>query len=594
MKTNPCHGTSLSGLTRLLEMQERYSEVEEIYRNAVRTYPLFVENYFHLVEALHVQKKYLEAEDAIKEALEYFPEDKTFMYTYASVLLDKGDIEALEKLIRDELAKGPGNIDLIMDLAVRVRFDYFGYVVPDYRAHYDKSEKILRLGLNIFPDNDVIMKELGPILHAQMKYSDAEELYRRALNLNPSDVSSIVGLSRALREQERYREAEELINRSLREESPESSLYYELGMIFRSQGKHADAETALRSGLYATPDNAPLLSQLADLLKLQNKMVEAVAVYRQGFEKYPKSYQFFEPLVLLLLELDKGEEIEDICRNVADNRTFRFEFENMNRIFRNQREFQKSERLMRIGLRIIKNDVTFLNELGWSLFYQYKNSEAENCFKEVLRIAPDNRTGFNGLGMINIRRKEYDKAERYYQKYLEVSPNPNPAHGEMRLGTIDLLRQDYAAAEAHLTKAKTIRDADVRIDELLGYTYAGVGRFTEAEICARTALSNMDSTLAGVGFSFFKCYNLLAWILIAGEMDIDRGMEFAQKALANKPDDFSREAKIYPYIAAPEFTLGLGFIKQGNSQKAVEFLTTAVELYPERDAIKEALKAVKR
>ena len=76
----------------------------------------------------------------------------------------------------------------------------------------------------------------------------------------------------------------------------------------------------------------------------------------------------------------------------------------------------------------------------------------------------------------------------------------------------------------------------------------------------------------------------MSWVLIAGGLDVERGIELAKGAL-ERPSPFSDVEARLPYRASAEHCLGLAYLKQGNTSQALTHLRKAADLQPERKAI---------
>jgi tetratricopeptide (TPR) repeat protein len=146
-------------------------------------------------------------------------------------------------------------------------------------------------------------------------------------------------------------------------------------------------------------------------------------------------------------------------------------------------------------------------------------------------------------------------------------------------------QKKYVEAEEAFRQGVEIAPEHPDILNGLGYALAAQDRYTDAETFAKKALAR-DSSFAN--------YNLMAYVLIAGEIDIDLGMAFAQKALASKPAGWPQLAEINPHFAIPEHTLGLAYLKKSEYEKAISYLEQAAAFAPQRQAIQDDLQLARQ
>jgi len=115
---------------------------------------------------------------------------------------------------------------------------------------------------------------------------------------------------------------------------------------------------------------------------------------------------------------------------------------------------------------------------------------------------------------------------------------------------------------------------------LLGYALAEQEKFGEAAKVARSLVSESPVR---------EHQALLAWVLIAGELDLDEGMRVAEKALGLRTDP---HASTYAesYVPSARHALGLAHLKRGDHAKAVAMLQTAAAERPDRGSIRTGLE----
>jgi len=143
-----------------------------------------------------------------------------------------------------------------------------------------------------------------------------------------------------------------------------------------------------------------------------------------------------------------------------------------------------------------------------------------------------------------------------------------------------LIGGDAERAE-RLAREQLERGPDVASAHVaLAYALGQQGRFDRAVPHAERAVAMMPDRTSRT---------LLAWVLIAGDIDIDRGLELAVKAV-DTPDTYFEAAKEMTCMALAEHCLGVAYLKQGRYQEAAEVLTEASRLRPGQRLIREQLQ----
>ena len=219
---------------------------------------------------------------------------------------------------------------------------------------------------------------------------------------------------------------------------------------------------------------------------------------------------------------------------------------------------------------------------GWSLIRQRQYVEAEKIFHEGLDLHPDHAGFLNGMRVTVLESNKHEEAKRYSEKLLAIEVAltlKRAVHSS--LGSIGILLNDYNYAEKHFRNALTIDSTHTQAIRGMGYLFAVQENWAEADKYALQALA-LDSSFAN--------YNLAGWVLVSGEIDLDRGIAFAEKALNSKPENWAHGADVYSYLAIPEHTIGLAYLKKDEYEKAVQYLEQAAAFAPQRQAIRDDLQ----
>ena len=86
-------------------------------------------------------------------------------------------------------------------------------------------------------------------------------------------------------------------------------------------------------------------------------------------------------------------------------------------------------------------------------------------------------------------------------------------------------------------------------------------------------------------------FELLAWVLVDGDLDVERGMQMARHA-QTLPNSFLDVGKKLSYRACADHSLGLAYLKQGKRHDALRHLEKAATLQPNRECIHDHLSDV--
>ena len=211
-------------------------------------------------------------------------------------------------------------------------------------------------------------------------------------------------------------------------------------------------------------------------------------------------------------------------------------------------------------------------------------SEAEAASRRALALGPEGGEAevfsVHARGLMHQGR--YDEAIATIDDGLRIGPEDFGLHA-WRI-VIDLLQEDHASARRSTEELLQSGSKHKIVYHLMAYALAGEGHWDEAVSYARRAL-DMDPGR--------RSHTLLAWLLIAGDVDIDLGVELAEKARTIAPPLLDR-AELFPFVPSPEHALGLAHLERGNHTRAAALLERAADLRPDRGSIREHLARARR
>ena len=253
----------------------------------------------------------------------------------------------------------------------------------------------------------------------------------------------------------------------------------------------------------------------------------------------------------------------------------------------NEGQYIKAERIFRSSLEPGSEHVGLQYNLARSLDAQFKISEAEKALTQAAEIDSMNYDVFQQLRQISNYNRQYDKGKLYIEKLTALRGDAMNTMNRTRfLAELERSCGNYQSAEKILLEALS-REPDSReFNTGIAYVYNDRKQYDKALPYAEKAVSSARP-------DHFRANNLLAWLLVAGESDIDRGLAIVNRLLRSD-FDYRFYSKINRHVPVPEHTMGLAYLKKEEYRKAVEYLTQAVEIAPDRQSIKENLQIAKK
>jgi tetratricopeptide (TPR) repeat protein len=460
---------------------------------------------------------------------------------------------------------------------------------------YDEVEQRAQDLLDTDPDNDLYRSTLFEAQMAQHRYADVLREARGQAEAEPQnprwyrfwaqgavmtgDTASLPDiLSTALQhspaaDDQRYlfgsvaqayswcgnqNEAIHYFRRAVDVESePDALLPQAIGYGELRRGRHEQAESWFRKAAHIAP-NSPQPHLLMALLEVERGRIDGARTRLAEAQKLqpPSKLQPFMGASLGILTGDDqavdGLVTAEVDELTADWQKWRF-------LFGEPGHFP-------LGV-------------AWAYLLAQRTEEAEAMFISgtSFDFARNDPVAHRGLGLTYLTMARYDKAEDAFQAGLETGRDKGPL---LRgIGTARLLQGDAVGAEEYARRALAEDHPHIDSWRLLGFALAAQGRHAEALEAAEHSVA-MDSSRTS--------YELLAWVLVSGNVDLERGIETARRAL-ELPSSFLDVEKGLPHRAGAHHSLGRAYLKQGKMELAAQQLAKAAEVQPNRASIREDL-----
>lgn len=291
---------------------------------------------------------------------------------------------------------------------------------PDYEAALAAIERALELR----PNNDGLLSDLGWTYLEQEQYAEAEQSFKELLEREPRSVEAHTGLSWVYRysDEPDYDQARAVLEAAAQIDDRNPGVLSNLGSTYSEQAG-ATADESDDAALYA----------------------EAIKAFDQALA--------IDPNFLWALR-DRG-----------------WAYVNLGQYDQAAASFGEA----------IDRSPDYLDAyigLGWTRYYEERYDEAEAAFLQAAAIDPDSAEPYYNLGQTLYRRSLYAEAEEQFRTAIQVEPE----HAESNhwLGFSLFVQARYAEAEESFRRASTIDSTYDFAHSLLGWSLFYQERYEEA------------------------------------------------------------------------------------------------------------------
>jgi tetratricopeptide (TPR) repeat protein len=227
----------------------------------------------YLIQANLAAKRYAAAAELARVARLERPDDLRLAQLEAQALTSSGKSAQAIASLEDLLRRQEGVVEAHLALA-RVYAE---------ASKEDQAIKVLRDAQTRFPDESVVLFELGSVFERQKKYSDAETAFRQLLAKEPGHAAALNYLGYMLADRGvRLSESVELIKRALELEPENGSYLDSLGWAYYKDGKYDLALEPLRRAADQLTNNSVVQDHYGDLLLRLGKYQDAIDRWNQA------------------------------------------------------------------------------------------------------------------------------------------------------------------------------------------------------------------------------------------------------------------------------------------------------------------------
>jgi len=208
-------------------------------------------------EVLISQKRYKDAEQILREAIQNYPELSITKYYLSVALLGQGRNEEAENILRVIVSEEPENAAYLQMLA-EVEIDK-----EDYEGAEDKVRHLLKTN----PEEPDYYVMLSRIKYSQRNYDKSLEFANQALEQDPENLAALnlkVSISSLLGKKEGLQAS---VAEALRQDPENPYTIANHGMSLLNEGKTQESLDRFKSALAIDPNNTLAKHGLAEAMK---------------------------------------------------------------------------------------------------------------------------------------------------------------------------------------------------------------------------------------------------------------------------------------------------------------------------------------
>jgi tetratricopeptide (TPR) repeat protein len=507
----------------------------EQYEQIIKIEPDNMDDHLLLGRLYRLNNDLSKAEAEFKTAVKLQPNSEEAVTTLAYLYNEEGDTSRAVQVLSSVPDDGRS----------AKMYSALGYTY-EQQKQYKEAINAYRHAIELDRDNLDAIRGLAENLMNDGQTEAALEQYKVIADANPEDAQTYLHMAEIYRKSGKFDLALENLKKAETMVQDSIEVPYNMAAVYQAQGRYDEAEQTLQDLLKKTekPDNsytqgernnrAVFLERLGTVYRDQAKYPEAVDVfhkmvalgddntvrgYQQIIDTYREAKQWQQATAaakeaVQKLPNDRGlqmvyagqladtgqpdkalAEVRSMLKGTPEDREVYVTLAQMNTRLKRwddaQAALDKAESLSTKAED--KEYVYFLR--GSSFERQKKFEQAEEMFRKVLSIDPQNSMTLNYLGyMLADRGNKLEEALTLIKKAVDLEP-ANGAYLDS-LGWAYFRLGKFEQAEEELVKASQRIGSDPTVQDHLGDLYQRTGRLKLAAVHWERALAEWNKTVA--------------------------------------------------------------------------------------------------
>ncbi len=309
-----------------------------------------------------------------------------------------------------------------------------------------------------------------------------------------------------------FSSADALLASGLKSHKNDPNLIRLQGISYAKQTRFVEAEKKLTHVVRIVPGHAGALEELADVQVALRKLDDAVSSLRLAAKHSDNPARVQQRLGELLSLLGRAADAESAFEASLEDAPHRQALAEALE-HANADDLQKADDIYRQLLRQDPNDVDALRLLGVLSVRRENYDEAAACFRRAVEIAPDFWKAWINLGTALSEQQRFEDAEEAYRSALDLQPHS--VHTLERLGANAMKAGQLDDSIQWLERSLEISADHFPSLLCLGHALKTLGRQSEAIDAYRRCIEAKP----GFGEAYWSLANLKTFQFEAAELD---------------------------------------------------------------------------
>jgi protein O-GlcNAc transferase len=301
---------------------------------------------------------------------------------------------------------------------------------------------------------------------------EAEQQLNQVLKLAPNEATALNLLGAVRAKQGKLDEAEILFSRAIHSDNKLTGAHMNLAYLYLLKGAPDKTASELKEVLRLEPTNAEAAYRLAWLLFSQGRLEECISFV----EKLKATQAVSAPLLGVLGDAylrkgDRGAGVSAIKSAIElrpGDATYHFALGIA--WLKHPAELQEAEQSFRQFLRLRPEDSQGQLHLGYVLLKQKQYGEARELLEKSIQKGSRTPEAFYYLGLIAQGQNEDERAIELFEKSIQLAPTFAYVH--IALGSTYLKMKDYTRAQQALETGVKLSPEDSKAHYNLAMLYA--------------------------------------------------------------------------------------------------------------------------